>query len=289
MNYRHAYHAGNFADVVKHAVLALVIAHLKQKDAPYRVIDTHAGIGSYDLTSEAAKKTGESLAGIGRLLGPDAPPIPEKVGAILEPYLAVVRALNPPGTLRRYPGSPRVARALLRDQDQLVVNELHPEDAALLRAEFRRDTQTKVLELDGWTALKSLLPPKERRGVILIDPPFELDRELDRIVDGLEEARKRFATGIYLVWYPIKDTKPVARFHQRLAEAGHPRLLKAELLIHPANAPERLNGCGLIVANTPYRMDVTLAVVLTFLAERLSASLPDAPRGRADLSWLSKT
>lgn len=288
MNYRHAYHAGNFADVVKHAVLALVIERLKQKDAAFRVIDTHAGIGSYELTSEAARKTREWESGIGRLLGPAAGPLPPAVEPLLRPYLNVVRALNEPGKLECYPGSPRVARALIRPQDTLVVNELHPEDVASLRTEFNRDRQTKVMHLDGWIALKSLLPPKERRGVVLIDPPFEAPGELDRIVEGLIEARKRFANGIYVVWYPIKAQKSLRDFYRRLPECGFEKLLKADFFILPPDDPEQLNGCGLLIANPPYRLDEDLEIMLSFLADRLAAHIPPKSAGRAELAWLAQ-
>ena len=282
MNYRHTYHAGNFADVVKHLVLTLVIEHLKLKATPFRVIDTHAGIGAYDLTADAAERTGEWRDGIGRLIGPDADPLPPALELALKPYLDIVRAMNPPGSLRRYPGSPRIARALLRPQDQLVVNELHPEDAAKLRSQFIRDAQTKVLELDGWTALKALLPPKERRGVILIDPPFEQPRELDRLLTGLDGALQRFATGIFLLWYPIKDRTPVATFHRQLIAAGHPKMLRVELLLNEPLDPERLNGCGLIVVNAPYQLDASLASMLTPLARRLART----NGAHAEATWL---
>ncbi len=176
MNYRHAYHAGNFADVVKHAVLALVIEHLKLKPAPFRVIDTHAGIGVYDLTSEAAQKTGEWREGIGRLMAAKLSPAAAEV---LAPYLDIVRRLNPGGALVRYPGSPLLARELMRADDRLVVNELHPEDQDELKRHFAHDPQVRVMALDAWTALKALLPPPERRGVMLIDPAFEQTGELD--------------------------------------------------------------------------------------------------------------
>ena len=283
MNYRHAYHAGNFADVVKHIVLALVIDRLRQKDTAFRVIDTHAGVGLYDLSADAAVRTGEWHDGIGRLLGPDAAPLPPAVAALIAPYIDIVRALNPPGALRRYPGSPWLARQLLRPQDRLVVNELHPEDAGQLRQLFARDAQTRVLELDGWTALKALLPPKERRGVILIDPPFEAPRELDRLADGLAAAVARFATGIFVLWYPIKGPKPVAAFHRRLVADGHARLLAIELLLGPSHDTERLNGCGLVVLNPPYQLDASLAPVLSSLSERFARSTG----GHASIEWLS--
>ena len=283
MNYRHAFHAGNFADVVKHVVLMLVIEHLKQKDAPFRVIDTHAGIGLYDLTADEAQRTGEWRDGIGRLIGPDAAPLPADVARVLAPYLDVVRALNPPGLLRRYPGSPWIARQLLRSRDQLVVNELHPQDAGALRQLFARDDQVKVLALDGWTALRALLPPKERRGVILIDPPFEAPREFERLIAGLAAAVRRFATGVFVLWYPIKDPKPVAAFQRRLVEAGYRRVLAVELLLGPLDDIQRLNGCGLIVVNAPYQLDARLLPVLSVLRERLA----QFGGARASVNWLA--
>ena len=215
MNYRHIYHAGNFADVVKHATVALIVEHLKLKPAPFRVIDTHAGIGRYELAAIEAEKTGEWRDGIGRLL---AEPLPSEIAAILAPYLAAVEEENlgrePGADPTAYPGSPLVARHLMRDNDQLVVNELHPDDNELLQQLFKRDRQTKVLGIDGWVALKSLLPPKERRGLVLIDPPFEEPGELTRLAQGLGEAARRFATGTFVLWYPIKDARPVHAFRR---------------------------------------------------------------------------
>ncbi len=282
MNYRHAYHAGNFADVLKHAVQALVIERLKAKDAAFRVIDTHAGVGIYDLSSDAAHKTGEWLAGIGRLMGPDAVPLPPAAADVLAPYLGAVRAYNAPGRISRYPGSPKVARAMLRPQDRLVVNELHTEDVAALRTAFRGDRQTKVMDIDGWVALKALLPPPERRGVVLIDPPFEVPGELERMADAIQAAVKRFATGVYLLWYPIKDRGPVRRFHQLLAASGIPRLMSVELMIRRALDPGLLNGTGLVLLNPPYGIEQQLEVLLPCLAERLAS---DA-RGSWSVDWI---
>jgi 23S rRNA (adenine2030-N6)-methyltransferase len=270
MNYRHAYHAGNFADVLKHVVLSLALVHLKKKVAPFRVIDTHAGIGLYDLAGEEAGKTQEWRGGIGRLLGPDAVPLPAAAAELMSPYLGAVEALNPNGTPRRYPGSPCLALALMRADDRLVANELHPEDAATLRRTLARDRRAKVLELDGWLALKAQLPPRERRGVVLVDPPFEEPGELDRIVAGLDNARRRFDGGVYLLWYPIKDPRPVARFHQVIAKVAPPESLAIELLIRAPADPERLNGCGLVVLNPPFTLETDLGVLLPALAERLS-------------------
>jgi 23S rRNA (adenine2030-N6)-methyltransferase len=274
MNYRHAYHAGNFADVLKHAVLALVIEHLKGKPAPFRVIDTHAGIGVYDLASEAATKTGEWREGIGRILAADAK-LPPAAAAALSPYLGVVRALNGDGMLACYPGSPLLARRLMREGDRLVVNELHPEDHAALAKLFARDAQTKVLALDGFTALKSLLPPKERRGVVLVDPAYEVPGELDRLVSGLKEVERRFATGTILLWYPIKDAKPVAAFRKKIGDLGLAKVMAVELLIRKPDDPALLNGAGLIVVNAPFTLSAKLGALLPELA-RLLAQGPGA-------------
>jgi 23S rRNA (adenine2030-N6)-methyltransferase len=267
MNYRHAYHAGNFADVLKHAVLALVIEHLKLKPAPFRVIDTHAGIGLYDLTSEASLKTGEWQAGIGRVIDQE---LPADAAAILAPYLAVVREVNGPGPLERYPGSPLIARRLMRASDRLVVNELHPEDQAALEMLFARDDETKVLALDAWIALKSLLPPKERRGVVLVDPAFEEQGELDRLVEGLGEAVRRFATGTFLLWYPIKDVKVVAAFRRKIAALELSKVLAVELMIRGGEDTQRLNGAGLVVVNAPYTLEAKLNVLMPVLVPRLA-------------------
>ena len=270
MNYRHAYHAGNFADVLKHFVFALVIDYLKRKEAPFRVIDTHAGSARYALQGEQAEKTGEWRGGIGRLLGPGAKPLPGDVAAVMAPYLETVQAENPAGQLEVYPGSPLIAQRLIRPQDVLVANELHPEDAAELKTNLGRDPRMRVLAIDGWHALKSLLPPKEKRGVVLVDPPFEQEGELERLADGLAEALRRFQTGVYVCWYPIKGPKPVTAFYQRLAGLAETELLRVELMIRGGNAPERLNGCGLIIANPPYTLRDQLAAVLPELTPRLA-------------------
>ena len=268
MNYRHAFHAGNFADVLKHAVLARVIAHLKQKSTPFRVIDTHAGAGLYDLHGNEAARTGEWLDGIGRLLGPDAAPVPENVQALLEPYLATVRALNDGGPLRAYPGSPRLALALMRGDDRLIANELHPEDRDRLEATLRRDDRAKVLGLDGWQALRALLPPRERRGIVLIDPPFEEPGEFERLQQGLAAAVARFATGVYLLWYPLKSADAASAFERGLSTAGHDKLLCVELKV--ADRSEKLAAAGLMILNPPFRLEDELQVLLPFLAERLA-------------------
>ena len=266
MNYRHAYHAGNFADVVKHATLTLVIEHMKLKPGPFRIIDTHAGIGDYDLASIEAQKTGEWREGIGRLLDAKLPP---ETGQILAPYLSVVRKLNPAGAVIRYPGSPRIARELMRSSDHLVVNELHPEDHKALARLFAHDPQVKVMSLDAWTAVKALLPPPERRGLVLIDPAFEQPGELDRLITALKEGIRRFAGGTYLLWYPIKEQRPVAAFRRKIADLGLSKATAYELTIRDPQDETRLNGAGLIVINGPFTLAARMKVLLPELARIL--------------------
>jgi 23S rRNA (adenine2030-N6)-methyltransferase len=265
MNYRHAFHAGAFTDVVKHATLALVLEHLQAKAQPCCFLDTHAGIGRYDLWSEPAQRTGEYRAGILKAVRDPA--------AELAPYLAVVRAMNDGGPhVRWYPGSPGLAQALLRPHDRIVLCELHPEDARTLAASFAGDARVQVQESDGYLALKALLPPKERRGCVLIDPPFEVTDEFERIVRGLGHALRRWATGIYLVWYPIKHRGPVKAFHDALAASGIRRVLVAELLLRPDGDPDRLNGSGMIVVNPPWKLDESLARLLPALCADFGAT-----------------
>lgn len=266
MNYRHAYHAGNFADVVKHALLTLVLAHLKRKDTPFCVVDTHAGIGRYDLEGVEAGKTGEFREGIGRLLeGGDLP-------SLLADYGAAVRSVNPDWPeLKAYPGSPRIARFMLRPQDRLALVELHPEDAQTLKREFARDPQTGVHLQDAYIALRALLPPKERRGLVLIDPPFEVKDEFRRIAKGLAEALERWPTGIYGIWYPIKELDQVDRFLGELVGLGRP-CFTAELFRYSPTDPARLNGTGLVLINPPWKLDEALEELLPVLHDRLGGS-----------------
>ncbi|MEO5373877.1 MAG: 23S rRNA (adenine(2030)-N(6))-methyltransferase RlmJ [Alphaproteobacteria bacterium] len=266
MNYRHIYHAGNFADVVKHAVLALLVEHLLRKDTPFRVLDTHAGLGVYDLTANEAERTGEFRDGIGRLLAEPDPP------AALAPYLRAVALLNggTGGSPRLYPGSPWLVRSMLRDRDRLVAVELHPEDAATLAATFRHDRGVGVHQADAWQALKAFLPPPERRGLVLMDPPFEARDEFERLADGLARAHRRFATGILAAWYPIKDPEQAATLHRAVQGIGVARALAVELLVRSPVDRFRLNGCGLVVVNPPWRLDETLGELMPFLTRVLA-------------------
>ena len=269
MNYRHAFHAGNAADVLKHIVLVLCIEYMKQKAGPFRVIDTHAGRGRYRLQDGEAARTGEWRQGIARLIGPDAEPLPDAAGAIIAPYLDLVRRENADGELATYPGSPLIAANLLRRSDTLIANELQPEDGKALSSLLDADRRVKVLKLDAWSALKALLPPKERRGVVLIDPPFEEPGELIRMTEGLAAAHRRFATGTYLLWYPVKDPKPVARFHRALADIGVPKLLDIQVMLRAPRNPDTFNGTGLVVANPPFTLAADVAALLPALADRL--------------------
>ncbi|HEY1243580.1 MAG TPA: 23S rRNA (adenine(2030)-N(6))-methyltransferase RlmJ [Hyphomicrobiaceae bacterium] len=270
MNYRHAYHAGSFADVLKHAVLALIVEYLKRKPEPFRVIDTHAGGGRYALDSAEAAKTAEWQGGIGRLLGAGAVPLPAPVAALLAPYLDAVRAENAGRALSVYPGSPLIARRLMRADDVLVANELHPDEYARLKTAAGRDRRVRVLALDGWLALRSQLPPKERRGLVLIDPPFEEGGEVRRMVEGLGEGLRRFAAGIYVAWYPIKDPRSLTWFHRalRAIDAGK-QPLRIEMMLRRPVDLDRLNGCGLVVLNPPHTLRDDLARILPELTRRL--------------------
>ncbi|TDK37079.1 23S rRNA (adenine(2030)-N(6))-methyltransferase RlmJ [Rhizobium deserti] len=261
MNYRHIYHAGNFADVLKHAVLARLVRYAQNKDKAFRVLDTHAGTGLYDLSSEEAQKTGEWREGIGRLLEAELPP---KVADLLEPYLTAVRDLNPEGQIRLYPGSPKLVRMLLRPQDRLSAMELHPEDFNRLHNLFEGDFQVRATELDGWLALGAHLPPKEKRGVILVDPPFEEEDEYRRLAQGLATAYRRFPGGTYCLWYPIKKGAPIKAFHEQLQALQIPKMLCAELSVK-SDRETGLSGSGLIVVNPPFTLKDELHTLLPAL------------------------
>ncbi|MEP7241770.1 MAG: 23S rRNA (adenine(2030)-N(6))-methyltransferase RlmJ [Devosia sp.] len=268
MNYRHAFHAGGFTDVVKHIVLTRLVEYLKLKPAAFRVIDTHAGIGRYSLTGEEAKRSPEWQDGIARLLKAE---LPERATALVRPYLEVVEAENPNATLARYPGSPLIARKLFRTQDRLSALELHPADYRKLRDLFEGDVQVRVTELDGWLALNAYVPPKEKRGLVLVDPPFEEPGEWTRLVDGLAKAHRKWATGLYALWYPLKEPREVNAFVSDLKATGIARVLRAELLV-AAPMAGRLYGTGMIVVNPPFTLEAELKVVLPALAKVLGAS-----------------
>lgn len=255
MNYRHAYHGGNFADCMKHALLVWLVTAMARKEAGFFVLDTHAGPGRTDLTRGPAQRTGEWRSGILRLL--EAPPAP------LQRYVSLVRAEG------LYPGSPVLIRALLRAQDRLACCELHPEEAAALRRTFAGDRSVAIHHRDGFEALGALLPPAERRGLILIDPPFEQPDEFNHLLAGLGRGQRRFASGVFAAWYPIKHLAPVRRFHAALSDAGIRDVVSAELFLRAPLDPARLNGCGLAVINPPYRFETEAGPILDALARRL--------------------
>lgn len=265
MNYRHAFHAGNFADVLKHLVLMRVLEHLRLKPAPFRAIDTHAGLGFYDLTAAEAGRTAEWVDGWGRL---DAP-FPEGVEALLAPYRAAVAAVRARHGATIYPGSPALIREALRAGDQGVFVELHPDDAEVLRTRFNGHARTKVLHLDGWTALNAMIPPPERRGLVLIDPPYEVPGEIDRLGAHLAKAVAKWPTGVFLAWYPIKTLAAVDRMAAALERALARPALRLDLMIDRPD-DTRLTGSGLIVVNPPWRLAGEAALFLPALAERLA-------------------
>ena len=268
MNYRHAFHAGNFADVVKHMVLARILVHLCGKDAAFRVIDTHAGRGLYDLADEASQRTGEWHAGIGRL---DETPLAGPAADLAAPYLEAVQATRALAGPMAYPGSPALAQHLARSQDRLVFVEKHPAEAEALRAAMGRDKRARVVELDGWTALNAYVPPPEKRGLVLLDPPFEELGEFDRMAQRLMQAWRKWPTGVYAAWYPVKEPDAVARFHAAVAASGVQRVLDLRVLRRLPTVPATLVGTGMVVVNPPWRLADEMAVLLPALADRLGS------------------
>jgi 23S rRNA (adenine2030-N6)-methyltransferase len=283
MNYRHIFHAGNFADVFKHIVLARVIVYMQKKDAAFRVLDTHAGLGLYDLSSEQAQKTGEWKTGIGKVMEA-ADKAPAEVRELLAPYIDAVRAVNPEGAVTQYPGSPMIARELLRKQDRLTALELHPDDFAVLQSQFSGDYQVRVNELDGWLGIKSHLPPKERRGIVLVDPPFEVYHEFFNILTALKEGHKRFSTGTFLLWYPVKNRKGVAEFREELRALKIPRILDTTLEVRSSGADVRFDGSGMIVVNPPYTLETELRTILPWLSSVLEFKRGSGGYG---VNWLA--
>ena len=278
MNYRHAFHAGNFADVHKHVVLVRIIERLCEKPTPFRVIDTHAGAGLYSLRAPEAERTGEWREGIGRLLEHR---FAQDSDRLLAPYRDAVARFNPAGRLAVYPGSPLLCRALLRPQDRLIACELEPTAAAALARNLGRHRRAKAIAIDGWTALRAYIPPPERRGLVLVDPPYEQPDEFTRIADRLARAHRKWPTGIFLGWYPIKDRAGPELVASRLAEAGVPKILRSELSI-ASSAPERLQGSGLVIVNPPWRLADDLATVLPAIA----AALGRGDGRSARLDWI---
>jgi 23S rRNA (adenine2030-N6)-methyltransferase len=271
MNYRHAFHAGNFADVIKHIVLVRILTYLQEKPAAFRVIDTHAGAGLYDLTGEEAQRSGEWLTGIARIMQArfTAQALP-----LIAPYLDIVRSFNTPPALTVYPGSPLIARALLRPQDKMTVCELAPVPRKRLIDALRRDTQARVVDLDGWTALAAFVPPNERRGLVLIDPPFEAKDEFERLAARFAIAYAKWPTGIYVLWYPAKSRRATDELTQHVAAAAAAtkppgKLLRIEFSVAPQIEDEGLTSAGLLVVNPPWTLHDELKLLLPELQKPL--------------------
>jgi 23S rRNA (adenine2030-N6)-methyltransferase len=278
MNYRHAFHAGNFADVHKHGVLARILLHLRLKPAAFRVIDTHAGAGGYDLFGPESNRSGEWRQGIERIWQTRQE---GTAHAFLAPYLDAVAAFNPGGKLRTYPGSPLIAENLLRPQDRLIACELEPRAAALLAAALRADRRAKALAIDGWTALGAYVPPKERRGLVVIDPPFEDAADFTRLSNALSAAHRKWPTGIYLLWYPIKERRAPDALARRLRKLGVPNVLRSELTFGPPRAEAGLIGSGLIVINPPFTLEQDLRTFMPAVCAMLS------PEVASRIDWLA--
>jgi 23S rRNA (adenine2030-N6)-methyltransferase len=284
MNYRHAFHAGNFADVHKHAVLARILMHLRQKPAAFRVIDSHAGSGRYDLLADEATRSGEWRDGIGRLWTRRTQAAAAPAQALLAPYLEAVGACNAGPDLRTYPGSPLIARHLMRPQDRLIACELEPRAAAQLAATLRGDSRAKALAIDGWTAIGAYVPPKERRGVVFIDPPFEEPADFTRLSAALSAAHRKWPTGIYVAWYPIKTREAPDALARRLQRLSIAKILRSELQLGAPAADAGLAGSGLVVVNPPFTLEKELRVVLPALGGMLARGSAK-PGHRVD--WLA--
>jgi 23S rRNA (adenine2030-N6)-methyltransferase len=276
VKYRHAFHAGNFADVAKHVALVAALLRLGEKERPLFLLDTHAGRGRYDVGGPG----GESAQGIGRLLAAClAAPHPA-----LARYLALVRSLNPGGGLRAYPGSPLIEAALMRAGDRAAFCELQPAEADALRREFRGDARIGVHARDGFEALRALLPPAEKRGLALIDPPYEeTDADFAEVAGALAATAARWPQGVLMAWYPIKQGAIAARLQRRLVEAGVKRLLVAELCVHPDDSRAGLNGSGLVIVNPPWRLEDDLRGIYP----ALHGALADGGAGRTRVSLLA--
>lgn len=260
MNYRHIYHAGNFADVIKHLVLVLCLDYLKRKDNPFCVIDAHGGCGLYDLSSEQAQKTGEWMDGIGHLDDFKNPP------ADLALYLNLIKKDRKIG---KYPGSPLITGRMLRPSDRLIANELHPDDQKTLRMVMGPKKNVRVTRLDAYECIRANIPPVERRGLVLIDPPFEKKDEFDTLIRQMTEWKKRWPTAIYLLWYPIKAHLPVRELKQAAASLGLPDTWAIDILKYPADQPDTFNGSGLILFNAPYQLPERVEALLPLLQARM--------------------
>jgi 23S rRNA (adenine2030-N6)-methyltransferase len=283
VNYRHAFHAGNFADVHKHAVLGRILTHLRQKPAAFRVIDSHAGAGCYDLSAAEPSRSGEWHDGIERLWEQIAA-ADARARDLLAPYFDVVAACNGDGRLRRYPGSPLIVQKLLRPQDRLIACELEPESAAKLKTALGADRRAKAIAIDGWTAIGAYVPPKERRGLVLVDPAFEDAADFVRLSEALARAHRKWPSGIYMLWYPIKAGTAPDLLAKRLQRLGIAKILRSEIMPRPSEADAGLAGSGLIVINPPFTLEADLRVLLPALGRILAAP---GRQARQRIDWLN--
>ena len=274
MNYRHSFHAGNSADVVKHSLLIALVRALQQKPGALTLIDTHAGCGLYDLEGEDAQRTGESAQGVLRAFADCNP--------LLNDYRAAVRAVNTGAEPRLYPGSPRILAQLLRPQDILILNEKHPEDAHALRGAMR-GTSAAVHQRDAYELWLAMLPPRTPRGVVVVDPPYEQTDERARITAALAAAHRKWAHGVTVIWYPLKDRATHARWKAQLRKLGIPKLLGVEHWLYDGDQPGIYNGAGLFIVNPPYAFTQALPPLLEALR---SALAPEGHRGEITADWL---
>ncbi|MEC6816798.1 23S rRNA (adenine(2030)-N(6))-methyltransferase RlmJ [Photobacterium toruni] len=275
LSYRHSFHAGNHADVVKHIVQSLILDALKQKDKPFVYHDTHSGVGRYDLQDERSEKTGEFKQGIARIWSRDD--IPTEIAT----YIDAIKALNNSDELRYYPGSPKVARAQIRDQDRMVLTELHPSDFPLLLQEFRGDRQVKMYQEDAFARLKASLPPKERRGVVLIDPPYELKHEYQDVVKAIKQSYQRWATGTYAIWYPVVYRETIDNMLQGLKDLNIRNILQIELGVEPDTEERGMTASGMIVINPPWKLASQMEQILPWLQHAIAPN-----HGHYKIEWV---
>ena len=261
--------------MVKHIVQSLILDTLKNKEKPFIYHDTHSGVGRYDLTHEWSEKTSEYKQGVARIWNKEN--YPEDI----QSYLDSIKELNNSETLRYYPGSPRVARAQLRPQDRMILTELHPSDYPLLEQEFHRDRQVKIYKEDGFKRLKASLPPKERRGLVLIDPPYELAREYRDVVNAIAQSHKRWATGIYAIWYPVVNRYDIDDMIKGLERLGIPKILQIELGVSPDTNEHGMTASGMIVINPPWKLESQMNEILPFLKEAIAPAT-----GHYKVEWI---
>jgi 23S rRNA (adenine2030-N6)-methyltransferase len=278
MNYRHAFHAGNHADVLKHIVMARIIEHLKRKEAPFRVFDAHAGIGVYGLDGVEAGKTREWEGGIAKMGDAFAP----EVEALLAPYRSVIVGLNPEGGILRCPGSPEVISRLVRKQDRFTLNELHPADYDTMKERYYNDLRASITGIDATVLMKANLPPPERRGLVLIDPSYEVKNERELVMEALKFGHRRFASGVFLIWYPVKGVDYAEQFCDAFEGLGIGPMLKIEMRVREAFDGGGLAGSGLLVVNPPYTLEAEMKVLGPALAARLGIG----EWGRCEVVWL---